>query len=452
MSFLALVMLAFMAWSLSWPGARSSSRQPVGVDLARWTELKAQVGGLVPPILPLPGRLEPKPSNSQAPAEGAWAAALLGEDPLPEGPGVLEHQEKLAQPAREGAAGAASEGAGLAVSVPRGEISRSEQTRSEETRSEQTRSEQVQSELSRSDRARVAPSRSGQDSGRGTGELAFSPESPSRAKPDVVRRDSLAGRFSSANRFTRYHLDEVPQAGKVLVLSFDGDHKANCVGQILEILAARGVRANVFLTGTFVAKYPEETRAIVKAGHEVGNHTFRHARLTSYEHNRTQTTLPQVNRDFLAGELEATEEAFLEVTGGALAPFWRAPFGEHNLQIRSWAYARGYLHVGWSKGFDSLDWFTEKGSRYYWEPRELLERFLRQIEVKAQDGRILLFHLGSLRPDEDQPYHMLAELIDRARERGFQFSTMGSLLDGELGVRSPMRSAAAQPVAGRESH
>ncbi|MCB9396880.1 MAG: polysaccharide deacetylase family protein [Acidobacteria bacterium] len=272
-------------------------------------------------------------------------------------------------------------------------------------------------------------------------------------EPKVTRKPlDLAARFHTGNRLYRYNIDEIPGADKTIVLTFDGDQMANCVYQLLAILEEKKVRANIFLTGYFVQTFPQETLAIVQAGHEVGNHTYGHPRLTSYEQTRTQKTLENVDAAFLNDELTRTETVYEQLVGHSLSPFWRAPYGEHNAQIRSWAYAQGYLHVGWSSGYDSMDWFTNQQSKYYWRPEALRLRLLNKLDNNPEPGKILLFHLGSKRPDADQPYHMLAQFIDDSRQRGFSFTTIAELLDGNLGVTVPSTQAQMPPVPARKSH
>ena len=64
----------------------------------------------------------------------------------------------------------------------------------------------------------------------------------------------------------------------------------------------------------------------------------------------------------LRRELDDTASVFREVTGRAMAPLWRAPFGEENEEIRSWAESAGYRHVSWTHGggtnLDALDWVS----------------------------------------------------------------------------------------------
>ncbi len=246
-------------------------------------------------------------------------------------------------------------------------------------------------------------------------------------------KDQLNQHFVGENPFTKYNLDSLPLRPKDVVLTFDGDHLANCVEPILRVLNEKDVLATIFLTGQFIQRYPDATLSILAEGHEIGNHTWSHRHLTQYEKNRTHATLPAINQGVLASELARTREIFSEVTQTHLQPFWRAPFGEHNKSIRTWAYAEGFLHIGWSQGFDSMDWMTNPKSRYYLRPDQLKQRLLEKLKRSESAGKVILFHLGSQRPDEDRPYHMLADFIDEARSKGYRFTTVGQSLSEMMG-------------------
>lgn len=248
------------------------------------------------------------------------------------------------------------------------------------------------------------------------------------------RNGDLSHHFVGENPFTKYHVDILSKSPNHIVLTFDGDHLANCVQPILKVLREKNVQATMFLTGQFVEQYAEETLQIIRDGHEVGNHTWSHRHLTQYESNQTHRTLGDVDQRLVASELRRTNTAFGNLAGQRMKPFWRAPYGEHNKDIRTWAYAEGFLHIGWSHGFDSLDWLDNPKSRYYWRPAALKSRLLRKLGSEP-GGKIILFHLGSRRPDEDRPYHMLAEFIDDARARGYRFSTISESLDEIMGHR-----------------
>lgn len=236
-----------------------------------------------------------------------------------------------------------------------------------------------------------------------------------------------------------------------VALTFDADSEASGAEAILEALRTRGLRSTMFLTAGYIRKYPELVRRIVADGHEVGNHTKTHPHLTSYAQDGRQATLPHVTREFLRAELRAAEEAFRQVAGRPLAPLWRAPFGEHNAEIRAWAAEAGYRHVGWTRDaasredLDTRDWVADPASPMYRSSREIRERVLRFGAGNGHglNGGIILMHLGTQRR-RDPAHARLPEILEALAAGGYRLVTVSELL-GE----APGTAEVAHLVPGR---
>ena len=210
-----------------------------------------------------------------------------------------------------------------------------------------------------------------------------------------------------------------------ILVSFDAGSSDRGAIQILDALSARGIHTTIFLTGEFIRRYPDIVRRIAADGHEVGNHTDTHPHLTTYASDGRQVTRLGVDRAFVAGELARTARLYREATGRSMAPLWRAPFGEHNPEIRRWAAEQGYWHVGWTggrSGLDGLDWVTDPGSRSY----QPADRLLARLVQHAENGGIVLLHLGS---DREEPVaSKIAVLFDGLKARGFRFARASEFL------------------------
>ena len=216
-----------------------------------------------------------------------------------------------------------------------------------------------------------------------------------------------------------------PSDRREILVSFDGGSSDRGASEILDALSGRGIRTTVFLTGEFIRRYPALVRRIAADGHEVGNHTDTHPHLTTFAADGRQVTRLGVDRAFLAGELARTARLYRDTTGRAMAPLWRAPFGEHNAQIRKWAAEQGYWHVGWTGGrggLDGLDWISNPGARGYQSADALLRRLVR----RAENGGIVLLHLGS---DRSEPVAGRIDiLLDGLRGRQFEFAKASEFL------------------------
>jgi peptidoglycan/xylan/chitin deacetylase (PgdA/CDA1 family) len=279
--------------------------------------------------------------------------------------------------------------------------------------------------------------------------VAVPPAAPAPKARPAPRRD-LAGRprlpaapSPSLADITRGSL-EVPE----VAFTFDAHSEGGGAGEILEALRARGVRATMFLTGGYIRRYPDLVLRLVADGHEVGNHMSTHPRLTSYARDGRQATLPHVTREFVHRQLREADEAFRQVTGRPMAPLWRAPYGEHNGEIRAWAAEAGYRHVGWTRDaasredLDSRDWVADPSSKIYRSAREIRDRILGfgRSNGHGLNGGIVLMHLGTQRR-RDQAHTRLTEILDGLAARGYRLVTVSELL----------RAAPAPPDLARAS-
>jgi Predicted xylanase/chitin deacetylase len=184
----------------------------------------------------------------------------------------------------------------------------------------------------------------------------------------------------------------------LVALTFDdGPHQPNTT-RLLEILAGEDVRVTFFEIGRNVGKHPELARAIVAAGHEIGNHSLTHANLGKID------SVEQIR-----AELVDTQTVIRDTVGAAPVVF-RAPFGSHGpalwtvldeLKLPSVLSA---LHVGdWEK-----DITTE----------QIVDR-----AAAAKAGDVVLLHTWQNKTLEAMP-----EIIRRLRAKGLRFVTVSELL------------------------
>ena len=224
----------------------------------------------------------------------------------------------------------------------------------------------------------------------------------------------------------------------MIALTYDGGSNDNYACQILDILREKKVKSTIFLTGRFIQKYPDIVRRIAADGHEVGNHTFSHSHLTTYEQNFLHETTPDVTQESFRDELAAADSLFREVTGAGMTKYWRAPFGEHNKQLRRWAAEEGYRHVSWTKSqtrgesMDTHDWVNDAASKLYKSAQEIRDVLLHfgSNDAHRANGAIILMHLGTNR-EGDYLYETLPEIIDGFRDQGYKLCTISELLSND---------------------
>lgn len=198
----------------------------------------------------------------------------------------------------------------------------------------------------------------------------------------------------------------VPTDRKLVVLTFDGGGNADGLAKILATLDAKHVPGTFFLTGHWAQTYPAKARAIVAAGHVVGNHTMTHPHVTTLSDAALTAQVLDA-----AGVLRTT-------TGVSPKPWFRFPYGERTLADIRLLNGLGYVCVSW--GVDTLGWLgTSRGT---------VDDVRQRVLAALEPGLIVLMHLGS-NPDDGTTYDAdaLASTIDSVRARGYTFGTVEAL-------------------------
>jgi peptidoglycan-N-acetylglucosamine deacetylase len=123
-------------------------------------------------------------------------------------------------------------------------------------------------------------------------------------------------------------------------LTFD-DGPGTDTETLLDVLDRADVSATFFLVGERVAAKPGVLERLVRAGHQLGNHSWDHPDLR---------TLPL---DAVRAQLERTNEA-IEAACGARPEVFRPPFGFTSVPIEELADSLGMRTLLWD--VDTADW------------------------------------------------------------------------------------------------
>ncbi len=192
----------------------------------------------------------------------------------------------------------------------------------------------------------------------------------------------------------------------VMVLSFDAGGDRGYTAQILDILAAKNVKASFGLTGLWAQANPDLVIRIGAEGHHVINHTYDHRSFTGLSDQRGGLTAEQ-----RLAEVEQTDTILAPLLGYSVQPWFRPPYGEYDSAALELLAANGYTYnLLWT--IDTQGW--NKASA-----QAIINRTL----TAAAPGAIVLLHVGS--DSQDGP--ALAELIDRLRANGYHFATAAEL-------------------------
>jgi len=214
---------------------------------------------------------------------------------------------------------------------------------------------------------------------------------------------NLPSNFSTAAGVT---ISKVSITEPYVALTFDdGPHPKN-TPRLLDILKARNVKATFFVIGRSVDTYPHIARRIVAEGHEIGNHTYTHGKLTSMSDAKVRE------------EIDKSRRAIGRATG-VKARTMRPPYGALLQRQREMLHREyGFPTILWS--VDPLDW-----------QRPGVSVVRQRIVDGARPGGILLAHdLHSSTVDA------MPSTIDALLKKGFKFVTVSQLI-ALKGVTAP---------------
>lgn len=189
-------------------------------------------------------------------------------------------------------------------------------------------------------------------------------------------------------------------SNKDIYLTFDNGYENGFTDDILDVLKDKKVPAIFFVTGHYLKDQPELVQRMVKEGHLVGNHSWRHPDLTTVSDQRLKEELTQV------------KEEFKRLTGEQDMMYLRAPRGIFSERTLALSQQLGYTNVFWSLAY--VDWKInqQKGWQYAYD----------NITSQIHPGAVILLHTVS-KDNADA----LAKVIDELRKEGYTFKRLNEL-------------------------
>ena len=125
-----------------------------------------------------------------------------------------------------------------------------------------------------------------------------------------------------------------------VALSFDAAWGNEDTGKILEILRKYNVKVTFFMTGGWVSKYPEDVKAILADGHDLGNHSENHKNMS------------KISDEECKEEIMSVHNKVKELTGYDMFLF-RPPYGDYDNHVITNAKKCGYYTIQWD--VDTVD-------------------------------------------------------------------------------------------------
>ena len=185
----------------------------------------------------------------------------------------------------------------------------------------------------------------------------------------------------------------------ILALTFDDGPTQAYTQTVLDILQDKGIIATFFVTGQQTQENMALAKAIVQAGHELGNHSYSHQRMLL----RSQK--------FIKLEIEETDKAIRQA-GHSGEIYFRPPFG---------------------KKLFTLPWYLRQHQRttvmVTLEP-DTFERTAEGMRVHVNEGivpgAIILLHV--MYESNQEARAALPLILDNLMNAGYNFVTISELL------------------------
>lgn len=191
----------------------------------------------------------------------------------------------------------------------------------------------------------------------------------------------------------------VETAKKQVALTFDAAWGNEDTGRILEILKKHKIHVTFFMTGGWVESYPDDVKAILAAGHDLGNHSENHKNMSQLTSEQCQEEINGVHRKV---QLLTGYEMFL----------FRPPYGDYDNHVISTVSKNGYYSIQWD--VDSLDWKD-------YGVDSILDKVLNDEHLG--NGSIILCHNGAKYTAD-----ALDALIGGLKEKGYEIVPVSELI------------------------
>lgn len=186
---------------------------------------------------------------------------------------------------------------------------------------------------------------------------------------------------------------------KQVALSFDAAWGNDDTRRILDILKKHNVKVTFFMTGGWVESYPEDVRAILADGHDLGNHSENHKNMS------------QLSDEQCREEIQKVHTRVQELTGYEMCLF-RPPYGDYDNHVIKNVQKCGYYPIQWS--IDSLDWKD-------YGVDDIVKRVVGSD--KLQNGAIILMHNGAKYTAD-----ALDSVITGLQEKGYELVPISQLI------------------------
>ncbi|MBN2822241.1 MAG: polysaccharide deacetylase family protein [Coriobacteriia bacterium] len=189
---------------------------------------------------------------------------------------------------------------------------------------------------------------------------------------------------------------------RVVALTFDDGPTPEYTDQVLQELEAHDAAATFYLVGTAAEDHPDLVAAIVKAGHELGNHSYSHPRMYF------------ISTAMVKREIEQTDEIFR--AAGYSGPItFRPPGCKRLLTTPLYLASTDRTTVTWDLEPDSLSEIADDA-----------DALADYVVDNIRPGSIVLMHV--MYDGREPSRAALPEILKRLEAEGYRFVTVSELL------------------------
>jgi len=192
-----------------------------------------------------------------------------------------------------------------------------------------------------------------------------------------------------------------------VALTFDDGPDPEVTPRLLELLARHGVTATFFVTGVRAERYPEIMKAILAAGHTVGNHSYSHFPFLMLK-----------GRSTLQREIALAQSVFLKL--GIVPLAFRPPVGITNSRLWRILLENGMFCVNFS--CRAADFGNRRVAR-------LAQRLLSKV---VQGDIVLLHDVAPRQGDVTRLLQEFSALIEGLKEKGLAVVPLARLIGKEI--------------------
>lgn len=157
---------------------------------------------------------------------------------------------------------------------------------------------------------------------------------------------------------------------KAVALTFDDGPHATWTPKILDQLRAAQVKATFCLVGQEVRRHPALVARIVREGHSLCNHSWRH-----------DLDLGRRSEAQIRADLSRTNREILRAAPDARITYYRQPGGKWTAELIKVVESMGMIPLHWD--VDPKDWQKPKS-----------ETIRKRVDTQVRSGSIILLHDG----------------------------------------------------------